>query len=254
MVNGTDLKETETKISAYESANRTSIQANADRSDREHKEVSDREELSRQYRESARLAAQQEAEEEGLERERQKADLIRDLASSQGSADKILARNKAAALKRSSARRRTEEERFVAASMPRFAGVEVEDERPFDPLDGAGEESSLYVVRSEYDDPYALLGEVWLMIGGLISFVGMLLPWRVDFLCMMCTNVGCLKRILGWDVFYPKNWLKLKLHSPIPLYVYPFWLWPLLECQRCKLSDRLQHVLCVGTGPDHTGS
>jgi CDK-activating kinase assembly factor MAT1 len=114
--------------------------------------------MSRQYRESARLAAQQEAEEDALERERQKADLIRDLASSQGSAEKILARNKAAALKRSSARRRTEEERFVAASMPRFGAVEVEDEGPFDPLDGAGEESSLYVVRSEYDDPYALFG------------------------------------------------------------------------------------------------
>jgi hypothetical protein len=61
-------------------------------------------------------------------------------------------------LKRSSARRRTEEELANFVAVPRFLGreMEVEDEGPFDPLDGQGEECSLYVVRGNYDDPYAL--------------------------------------------------------------------------------------------------
>jgi hypothetical protein len=98
----------------------------------------------------------QEEQEEQIERERQRKDLIRDLASSEGSADKILARNKAAALKRSSARRR-DEERFTSGAgtygMARMEDVE-EEAGPFDPLDGQGEESSLYTVRHTYDEPY----------------------------------------------------------------------------------------------------
>ena len=35
---------------------------------------------------------------------------------------------------------------------------DVEDDTPFDPLDGQGEESSLYIVRQDYDDSYVLRG------------------------------------------------------------------------------------------------
>jgi CDK-activating kinase assembly factor MAT1 len=81
-------------------------------------------------------------------------DLIRDLASSEGSAENIVARNKAAALKRSSARRQN-----AGVGVPGvFIGTRMEDveedEGPFDPLDGEGEESSLYVVRESYDDTW----------------------------------------------------------------------------------------------------
>jgi len=49
----------------------------------------------------------------------------------------------------------------VVGIVPKFVvvgrdGIEVEEEGPFDPLDGQGEESSLYIVRPDYDDPYVL--------------------------------------------------------------------------------------------------
>jgi len=158
LVNGTELKETEARVSAYEAANRVSIATNAARLASENAALSKQEELSRQQREQARLAALKEEAEEQYERERQKIDLIRDLASSEASAEKILSRNKAAALKRSSARRVTEENRIPPSLMNlgigRIEEVEMEDEGPFDPLDGQGEESSLYVVHQNYDDTY----------------------------------------------------------------------------------------------------
>jgi len=159
-VNGTDLKETEAKVAAYEAANRTSIAANVARQASESAALSHQEEISRQQREQARLTALKEAAEEEYERNRQKTDLIRDLASSEGSAEKILARNKAAALKRSSARRVNEVQQQQRINktfaMHRMEDVGDEDEGPFDPLDGQGEESSLYVVHQNYDDSYDL--------------------------------------------------------------------------------------------------
>jgi len=116
------------------------------------------EELLRKQREQSRLAAAKADAEEAYERERRKTDLIRDLASSEGSAEKIVARNNAASLKRSSARRINEESSRFAAG--RFStGMmmeedEMEDEGPFDPLDGQGEGSSLYIVHQDYDDAY----------------------------------------------------------------------------------------------------
>ena len=126
------------------------------------------EESTRQQRESARSAALKQQADEQYERERQKTDLIRDLASSDGSAEKILARNKAAALKRSSARRQNEEIRFSSAAAAAglsgggfmFPGqgsgmvVLEEEEGPFDPLGGEGKESSMYRVKQSYEDKW----------------------------------------------------------------------------------------------------
>ena len=150
LVNGTDLKETEAKVSAYEAANRTSIAANAARLASEQSHLQKQEDSIRQQREAARIAALKADAEEQYERERQKTDLIRDLASSEGSAEKIVERNRAAALKRSSARRMNEE-RVVAGQ----GGLGMEEEEgPFDPLGGEGRESSLYRVKSSYEDKW----------------------------------------------------------------------------------------------------
>jgi len=160
LVNGTDLKETEAKVSAYEAANRTSIVTNAARQLSEQASLQKQEDSIRQHREAARLAALRQEADEQYERERQKSDLIRDLASSEGSADKILARNKAAALKRSSARRQNEESRLIAGGGFVFPGagsvaaMEEEDGGVFDPLGGEGVESSLYRVKQSYEDKW----------------------------------------------------------------------------------------------------
>ena len=158
LVNGTNVKQTEAKVSAYEAQNKSSIATNEARLKSESLALTRQEEILRRQREQARLAAVQADAEEVYERERQKTDLIRDLASSEGSAEKILARNKAAALKRSSARRISEESsRFTAGRISagmRMEEDEMEDEGPFDPLDGQGETSSLYVVHQDYEDAY----------------------------------------------------------------------------------------------------
>ena len=159
-MNGTDVEETEKRIARYESANKSIIASNAARLASESLALTKQEELLKQQREAARQAALHEEQEQLLERERQRKDLIRDLASSEGSAERILARNKAAALKRSSARRRDEEiGRFSGVGtfgMARVESLEEEEDGPFDPLDGQGQESSLYTVRHNYDDPYHL--------------------------------------------------------------------------------------------------
>ena len=156
LVNGTDLKETEAKVSAYEAANKSSIIANASRQEAEAAALSKQEEMIRHQKEQARLTALREDAEEEYERERQKTDLIRDLASSEGSAANILARNKAAALKRSSARRQNEENKISASTINfNFNRIDEDiDDGPFDPLAGEGKESSLYVVRQNYDDAW----------------------------------------------------------------------------------------------------
>jgi hypothetical protein len=157
------LKETEAKVAAYEATNRSSIVANAARSSAESVALSKQEDLIRQQREQARLSALKEEADEKYEHEQQKTDLIRDLASSEGSAEKILAQNKAAALKRSSARQQNEEIQISGVSCSALGmGIRSmedveEDEGPFDPLDGQGEESSLYKVHQNYDDTYVSL-------------------------------------------------------------------------------------------------
>lgn len=72
-----------------------------------------------------------------------------------------MARNKAAALKRSSARRQNEETRLSAAAggftFPGMATGSVqmeEEEGPFDPLGGEGKESGLYRVKTTYEDKW----------------------------------------------------------------------------------------------------
>jgi CDK-activating kinase assembly factor MAT1 len=204
------LKETEAKVAAYEAANRSSIVANAARSSAESAALSKQEDLIRQQREQARLAAVKEEADEKYERERQKTDLIRDLASSEGSAEKILARNKAAALKRSSARRQNEEIRISGASSSALGmgigsmeDVE-EDEGPFDPLDGQGEESSLYKVHQNYDDSYVSL-EAMLISDGWIQLKMIQLRWPGDLMCMMYIDEDYLKHTRVWDAYYLKS-------------------------------------------------
>jgi CDK-activating kinase assembly factor MAT1 len=158
--------------------------------------VSKHEEALRQRRDLARQAAIQEAQEEKLEKERLERDLIRELASSEGSAEKIVARNKAAALKRSSARRRTEGEEVTRgwglASLL-IKEEEEEEEAAFDPLDGEGEESSLYIVRTHYDDPYRP-AEMPTNVDGWTKYVMTRFIERGGSPCATCTNAVSTKR------------------------------------------------------------
>jgi len=174
--------------------------------------LSQQEEVSRQQREQARLTALKEAAEEEYERNRQKIDLIRDLASSEGSAEKILARNKAAALKRSSARRVNDEQQRITMTltMPRMEDLGDEEEGPFDPLDGQGKESSLYVVHQNYDDSYDPTRN-GLMTAGLMGLRTILLRELEGLICMMCISGDYLKHMLDWHVYYLMSWLQLEI-------------------------------------------
>jgi len=133
--------------------------------------------------------------------------LIRELASSEGSAEKIVARNRAAALRRSSARRRVEgEEISRGRGMGRVQLVdEDEDEMvPFDPLDGEGEESSLYRVRQHYDDPY-VPRKTCVDLDGWIQFVMIRSILLGDSPCTIYINEVYLKHMPDWAAYYQKN-------------------------------------------------
>jgi hypothetical protein len=92
----------------------------------------------------------------------------------------------------------------VTIPLGRMEDIEMEDDRPFDPLEGQGEESALYVVRQNYDDSYVSLISA-LIIGGLIQSRKTLLLWQEGFSYMMCINGDYLKHMLDWDVYYLMN-------------------------------------------------
>jgi hypothetical protein len=79
-----------------------------------------------------------------------------------------------------------------------------EDEGPFDPLDGQGEESSLYKVHQNYDDSYVSL-EVILILDGWIRLKMIQLHWPGDLMCMMYIDEDYLKHTRVWDAYYLKS-------------------------------------------------
>ena len=169
LIHGIDLTETESKISAYESLNKSSITANAALAASEQAAFTHNQELERQSILAAREAAAREIEEERKEAKEAKAAMVRALATARDGdeAKRIIAdTEKKIALKRSSARRKEEEAKLKAAQgmagikASLLAGgrrqrVDDEDENvPFDPLDGVDDKSYNYVMQKHYEMPW----------------------------------------------------------------------------------------------------
>lgn len=161
LVNGVDVTKTESKLQAYELANKDLINTNAARAAAEMQAFAQATEAEKEQHRLAREMAARELEEERKEQEEVKKITLNALATGDKNAVKII---QDVQLKRSSERKRRQAEeamRMKAASEGRsllksslLAGTrrKVVEEGPFDPLDGLDDKSAFYVVQDYYEN------------------------------------------------------------------------------------------------------
>lgn len=104
LIHEIDIPETEARILAYRAENAAFIELNIQREEQYAHALKEQEDAERRDREQRALEARREEEEEREERERGHRDIIDGLETSDKDASKVIARSRAAALKRSSAR------------------------------------------------------------------------------------------------------------------------------------------------------
>lgn len=161
LVSGVDVAATEAKLQAYEAANKELITANAARAAAEMQAAAA---AGRQEAEAARLArefAAREAEEERREAEEIKRRTLDALASGDQDAVKVI---QDVQLKQSGERKRRQAEaqmklrllsegrNILKSSLLAGSRRKVEEEKPFDPLDGLTDRSEFYVVQDHYEN------------------------------------------------------------------------------------------------------
>ncbi|KAI8099363.1 CDK-activating kinase assembly factor MAT1-domain-containing protein [Halteromyces radiatus] len=164
-MNDVDVAETEARINAYEVENKDSIAANQARSVNENRFQSYQEELEKQEKEHRREEYMQQLENERRQKEQEKSDLIKELASTNKSAQAIMATRQSAALKRSSAlRQQTDSPQNISSprlAMPTWITSAMETDsdaryteaQNFDPFDLQYRYPSGFTLRTDYTDP-----------------------------------------------------------------------------------------------------
>ena len=104
LINDIDVAQTEARIAAYRAENAAISELNIQRDETYARELRDQEEAERREREHRATQLRQEEEEEREEREKERREIIDKLETSDKSAAKVIAKSKANALKRASAR------------------------------------------------------------------------------------------------------------------------------------------------------
>lgn len=104
LINGQDIPATEARIAAYRAENAALIELNVHREEQYAQALKEHEENERREREQRAFEARREEEEEREERERGHRDIIDRLEMSDKDASRVIARSRADALKRTSAR------------------------------------------------------------------------------------------------------------------------------------------------------
>ncbi|KAG9014985.1 TFIIH/NER complex subunit [Tulasnella sp. JGI-2019a] len=158
LINGVDVEATEARIAAYREENAAVIELNVQRDERDSTLLQEDEARERAEREERAEELRRQEEEERLERERDKQSIIDQLERGNADPDRVIAKSRANAAKRTKARRPTDDPSGVASttsflSRTRAALPTVKDE-PHVPLQDdwyACEDK--FTVRSEYLDP-----------------------------------------------------------------------------------------------------
>ncbi|KAI9497905.1 CDK-activating kinase assembly factor MAT1-domain-containing protein [Zychaea mexicana] len=162
LMNEVDVAETEARITAYEMENKDSIAANEARMANEQRYMSYQDQLEKQQREQKREEYLMLLEEERRQKEHEKAEIIRELATSNKSAQAVLATRHSITLKRSSALRQQSESSSPARlAMPSWITTAMETDtemrdseaKDFDPFEYQYEFATGFEVRDSYDDP-----------------------------------------------------------------------------------------------------
>ncbi|KIK06632.1 hypothetical protein K443DRAFT_674289 [Laccaria amethystina LaAM-08-1] len=104
LINEINIPQTEARIAAYRAENAALIELNVQREEAYVRALQEQEEAERRERESRALELRREEEEEREEREKDRREIIDKLETSDKSASKLIAKSRANALKRSSAR------------------------------------------------------------------------------------------------------------------------------------------------------
>ncbi|KAI8366631.1 CDK-activating kinase assembly factor MAT1-domain-containing protein [Radiomyces spectabilis] len=161
LMNEVDVAETEARITAYELENKESIAENQARLANEQRYSSYQDELEKQEREQKREDYLRQLEEERREKELEKAELIKELATSNKSAQAVLA-TRATALKRSSALRQQSESNtpsprlnmpsWLIAAMDTDTEMKEAELANFDPFGLEYDYSCGFEVRENYSD------------------------------------------------------------------------------------------------------
>ncbi|KAG0164589.1 TFIIH/NER complex subunit [Apophysomyces sp. BC1034] len=163
LMNEVNVAETKAQIAAYEMENKDSIAENQARMANEQRYKNFQEELEKQQKEQKREEYLQQLEEERRQREHEKAEIIKELATSNKSAQAVLATRQTVALKRSSALRQLSETNspspriampsWITAAMDTDTEMREAEARNFDPFALEYEYTTGFTVLENYVDP-----------------------------------------------------------------------------------------------------
>lgn len=154
LINDIDIPETEARIAAYRRENAALIELNIQREEQYSRYLKEHEDAERQEREQRALELRRAEEEEREEREKERREIIDQLQTSDKDAVKLIAKSRAGALRRATARSSNGAQSSSKALRPRFAQSAVIPDEPHVPLqDDWYAYEDMFVLRDSYDDP-----------------------------------------------------------------------------------------------------
>ncbi|PCH38290.1 CDK-activating kinase assembly factor [Wolfiporia cocos MD-104 SS10] len=154
LINEINIPETEARIAAYRQENAALIELNIQREEQYNRYLKEQEEAERQERELRALELRRAEEEEREEREKERREIIDKLETSDKDAVKLIARSRAEALRRASARSSSHGFQGSSRLRTRTAQTTVVPDVPHVPLqDDWYAYEDMYVISDSYDDP-----------------------------------------------------------------------------------------------------
>ncbi|OJA08851.1 hypothetical protein AZE42_10404 [Rhizopogon vesiculosus] len=158
LINDIDVPQTEARIAAHRTENAVLIELNLQREEQYAHALREQEELERQEKEQRALELRREVEIEREERETSQREIIDRLETSTKDAAKVIAKSRAEAMKRSSARTTTSTVLRSSAQLLRARAAQstVIPDPPHIPLqDNWDSYEDLYTLKDQYDDMYS---------------------------------------------------------------------------------------------------
>ncbi|CCE89777.1 TFIIH/NER complex subunit TFB3 TDEL_0A04450 [Torulaspora delbrueckii] len=156
--NGIDVAQTEEKLRTYEELNRQLIMTNMERNKQDLESFEQRQQFEKEMRMKKRILVRQIEEEERMNKEWAKKEIVNRLSSADDVDDVIEGVKNTVKLKKSSARRKLEELNRVMMNNPYLAansGGPRKDAVPFTPFNGDRDVSKRYNLdESLYSDPF----------------------------------------------------------------------------------------------------
>lgn len=154
LINDIDIPETEARIAAYRQENAALIELNVQREEQYQKYLKEQEDAERQEREQRALELRRFEEEEREEREKDRRELIDKLETSDKDASKLVARSRAEALRRATARTSSSTVASSRLQRSRTAQSVVVADVPHVPIqDDWYTYDDMFVLGDSYDDP-----------------------------------------------------------------------------------------------------